>query len=135
MLPSFSSQALANTAWAFARLQFRHSALLEQIGHHLAAAALEASAQDLANALWAFAKMLCRTQAEEAILAGCQSRMEEFSAQHLSNTMWAFAVLSLGAEELMVKAGLQWRRVLTREPREWRPQALENTSWALAVLK
>eukprot|EP00913_Durusdinium_trenchii_P034170 g31979.t1 len=52
------------------------------------------SDEDLANALWAFGKMLCRTPAEEAILAGCQSRMEEFSAQHLSNSMQTFTVLS-----------------------------------------
>lgn len=82
LLPSFSSQALANAAWAFARLALRDASLLSQIACRTAAAVQEASAQDLANSIWAFAKSHLRHHpAEEAIAVVCTSRAHEFSAQ------------------------------------------------------
>lgn len=86
LLPSFSSQALANAAWAFARLALR-DVLLSQIAWRTAAAVHDASAQDLANSIWAFAKSQLRHHpAEEAIALVCTSRAHEFSAQQLSNS-------------------------------------------------
>ena len=54
-LSKFNAQNLANTAWAFARLEHPAPALFEALAAESAGRLAEFNAQNLANTAWAFA--------------------------------------------------------------------------------
>jgi hypothetical protein len=90
----FSSQALANTLWAFASLRWYPARLLPVITAALARLLGGMSSQELANSLWAFARLAYHPgRVLSSYLSVIERRVEEFEGQGCTNSLWALAVL------------------------------------------
>ena len=86
-IKDFGSQALANTAWAFATAGVAAPRLFEAIASEAPSRINEFNSQALANRAWAFAQAgVAAPQLFEAIASEAPSRIEEFDAQGYSNT-------------------------------------------------
>jgi len=111
MLPSFKSQELANTAWAFATAGFAAPELF-------AAIAVEAAP-----------RLRSRCAAEEALLPQ-EPVSEAWRPQEVSNVAWAFATARFRCDDLIDALS----KAAVAHSADMNPQALANTAWALSTL-
>ena len=94
-LDSFSSQALANTVWAYATVGALHPPLFEMVANHIVSSNIldRFNPQDLANTLWAYASMGI---ANEQLFTLCTPKaakfFDSFNSQGVANMAWAYAV-------------------------------------------
>lgn len=90
----FGSQELANTAWAFARLNVRDAPLLDAISQQSLRLIALAKPQHLSNMVWSLAVLYyTHKPLLTALSAESISKLPNFAAQELANTAWAFAHL------------------------------------------
>mmetsp|Transcript_71882 Transcript_71882/g.181684 ORF Transcript_71882/g.181684 Transcript_71882/m.181684 type:complete len:533 (+) Transcript_71882:108-1706(+) len=128
----FQPQNMSNTAWACARLKFKHVPLMKA----LSAASINSCAQfkptELANTAWSFAKVefLDRTFLT-AISSSAQARISSFKVQDVSNTAWSFARLNVQDSQLMDALAARSMSLM----HQFVQQDIANTAWALATLR
>ena len=90
----FSSQALANTLWAFATVRWYPARLLPAITAANGRIAHTMSAQELSNSLWSYARFAYHPgRVMTSYLSVIERRLEEFEGQGCTNTLWALGVL------------------------------------------
>lgn len=93
-LKEFTSQALANTLWAFATLRWYPARLLPSITEAIGTIVHTMTAQELANSLWAYARFAYHPgRVMASFLSVMERRMDEFEGQGCTNSLWALAVL------------------------------------------
>lgn len=93
-LQNFTSQALANTLWAFASLRWYPARLLPCITQAMKNIVFDMTAQELANSLWSYARFAYYPgKVMSGFLTAIQNKMEEFEGQGCTNSLWALAVL------------------------------------------
>mmetsp|Transcript_42058 Transcript_42058/g.136103 ORF Transcript_42058/g.136103 Transcript_42058/m.136103 type:complete len:522 (+) Transcript_42058:236-1801(+) len=102
-LSEFKPQDIANTAWSFANVGFKHEPLLAAISACAIAKIEEFQPQDLGNTFWAFAKVEVMPDEllKTAISAASLRRISELEPQNLAMTAWSFSTLGIVDEELM----------------------------------
>ena len=93
-LKTFTSQALANTLWAFATLRWYPARLLPSITEAMGSIVHAMTAQELANSLWAYARFAYHPgRVLASFLSVVEERVNEFEGQGCTNSLWALAVL------------------------------------------
>lgn len=93
-LTDFTSQALANTLWAFATLRWYPARLLPRITEAMPSIVPSMTSQELANSLWAYARFAYHPgRVMATFLAVIERRTDEFEGQGCTNSLWALAVL------------------------------------------
>lgn len=93
-LENFTSQALANTLWAFASLRWYPARLLPCITQAMKNIVHDMTAQELANSLWSYARFAYYPgKVMGGFLSAIQNRLENFEGQGCTNSLWALAVL------------------------------------------
>jgi hypothetical protein len=93
-LKEFTSQALANTLWAFATLRWYPARLLPSITEAIGNIVHAMTAQELANSLWAYARFAYHPgRVMASLLSVVERRVHEFEGQGCTNSLWALAVL------------------------------------------
>ena len=93
-LKEFTSQALANTLWAFATLRWYPARLLPSITEAIGSLVDTMTAQELANSLWAYARFAYHPgRVMASFLSVMERRISEFEGQGCTNSLWALAVL------------------------------------------
>lgn len=93
-LEQFTSQALANTIWAFASLRWYPARLLPSITKAIGHIVSAMTAQELANSLWAYARFAYHPgRVLSSYLSVIEGRLDEFEGQACTNSLWALAVL------------------------------------------
>jgi hypothetical protein len=94
----FSSQAVANTLWAYATMGRKPGErVMEQLEGRAEAISGEFKPQEVANTLWALATM--GRKPGERMMKKLEGRVEvisgEFNSQHVANTLWATCCFSI----------------------------------------
>ena len=85
----FNPQALANTAWAFAKTGHYDKSVFDALDRAATSRIGEFRAQALANTVWAFATIgHAAPELFTIIAAEAQGRLSEFTSQNLANTAW-----------------------------------------------
>ncbi|GAB4823221.1 hypothetical protein N2152v2_010267 [Parachlorella kessleri] len=93
-LSGFSSQALANTIWAFATLRWDPTGLYEPFTRALDSRLNVMAVQEMANTLWSYAKLGYHPGAVLGnLLRMVTSKAHLFPAQACTNSIWALAIL------------------------------------------
>jgi hypothetical protein len=93
-LKEFTSQALANTLWAFATLRWYPARLLPSITEAIGNIVQHMTGQELANSLWAYARFAYHPgRVMASLLSVVERRVHEFEGQGCTNSLWALAVL------------------------------------------
>jgi len=130
-IADFVPQGLANTLWAFSRLDFNDLPLIRAISSAARSRIGEFSSQNLSNTAWALASMGSQ---DEPLLASIASSalqlITELSPQDVSNTAWAFAKLELRNDPLLKSISAAAIQLI----RHFGGQDLGITAWALAKL-
>ena len=130
-MSSFKAQELSNTAWAFATLRIKDSALFREFSRAMVGIMSSFNAQDLANTAWAFAKLDFNDGALfTAISRAAVGKMSSFNAQNLANIAWAFATLNIKDVALFTVIS----RASVGKMSSFNAQKLANTAWAFATL-
>jgi very-short-patch-repair endonuclease len=125
-----STQALANIAWACARLSANCPDLLDAISRHALARVDEFKPFELTMLLWA----LARSERADAALfdaaaAALERNLERLPPQSISNAAWAYATADICPDSL-------FRAIAARVPARletFSPQALVNLGWSFCV--
>jgi len=125
------SQAVANTAWACAKLGYEAPKLFAEIEHQSKWLVEEGTPQDVANTAWACATLGFKAPNLFVEIEG-QSKwlVEEGKPQEVANTAWACATLGLKAPRLFAEIERQSKWLV----QEGNPQDVSNTAWACATL-
>lgn len=127
---SVSTQALANTAWAYAKARVDAPQLLDLLGAHALRRVGEFKPFELAMLLWALAK--ARRPASRLFDTAAEHlgrQLELLPPQSISNTAWAYAKADVRSEPL-------FRAIAARTPARlgtFSAQALVNLAWAFCV--
>jgi hypothetical protein len=128
----FTTQELANTAWAFATVGRSDPSLFLALAKNAVKRVNTFNAQDLANTAWAFATAgLPDAPLYAALAKAVKSRAFDFNAQGLANTAWAFAKAGRPDAALfdeLAKAAIQ-------RMSDFNAQGLANTAWAFARVR
>ena len=125
----FSTQALANTAWAYATAQHPAPALFDAIAAEATPRLREFDPQALTNTAWAYATAQHASPALlNAIAAEAAPRVHEFKPQALTNMVWAYTTAQHPAPALLDAIA---EEAATRV-RDFDPQHLAITAWAFA---
>ncbi|GMI41770.1 hypothetical protein TeGR_g11139, partial [Tetraparma gracilis] len=124
-------QHVANTAWAFAKLNKDAPAVFSAIDARADWLVNAGETQHISNTAWAFATL--RRDAPKlfsAIDARADWLAKEGKPQEVANTAWAFATLGRDAPNLFaaIDSRADWLAS------ESTPQAISNTVWAFATL-
>ena len=128
-LNQFSTQALANTAWAYATAQHPAPALFDAIAAEAAPRMHQFDPQALTNTAWAYATAQhASPDLLNAIAAEAAPRVREFKPQALTNMAWAYTTAQLPVPELLDAIA---EEAATRV-RDFDPQHLAITAWAFA---
>ena len=91
MMSEIIGQGLANTIWAFAKLEMREEAVMNAASSRARKTLVEFSATSLANAVLAFAKLAWKDEAFlKAGLSRARETLSEFNTQDLANAVCAF---------------------------------------------
>lgn len=134
----FKAQELANTVWAFAKLQYRDDPLMARISEEAVSRlsdpgrAEEFDSMCIASITWAFATLGCwNEQLLGAVATAACDRIGKCKTQELSNLVWAFATLVVRHHTPLLDliAGAAVGRIS-----EFELQHLTNTAWAFARL-
>ncbi|KAK9814919.1 hypothetical protein WJX73_002051 [Symbiochloris irregularis] len=133
-LQRFEAQAISNTLWAFATLNYYpDEETLSRLASHAQTIIQTFRPQATSNTLWAFAK-LGFGDCEGFLVAAAQQMLNDLPRsvpQDISNTMWAYATLGYQpGQELMTGAARQAALLMQR----CKPQEIANTLWAYAML-
>jgi hypothetical protein len=131
IVKSKESQAIANTAWAFATLNIPAPFLFKEIEANPSSLMDTASPQSISMTAWAFATLNVPAPALFKRIDACAPFLVfDGTPQTISNTVWAFATLDTPAPRLIEE--------IDRDPYDLligaTPQAIANTAWACAVL-
>ena len=98
---AFGPQSLANTAWAFAKLQHGAPRLFDAIGDAACARLGDFEDQGLSTTAWAFAAAGHHApRFFEAVGEHARDRIDSFRPQHLANLAWAFAMADARSDAL-----------------------------------
>lgn len=141
LMRDFTAQALANTAWAFARSRGSTQEMFDAIAAEALPRLDEFKPQELASLAWAFATIRAARRGSasrlgsaaavelellDAIALRAAARRAEFMAQGLANIAWAFAAAGHPSVDLFHAIAAE------AEPRlgEFKPQELANIAWA-----
>lgn|GEM_PF-5121275 len=93
LIGKFSSQDVANTAWALATLKIADSKLCEALSYRARQVIAEFNPQALSSTAWAFATLnVTDTELFEALSHRARQYITEFPPQAIAVTAWAFAV-------------------------------------------
>ena len=119
---------MSGTLWALAKLRYFHSALLDSLQAHAAAALLQFGPREVANLAWAVASL----SIPHPTLAMLATRVPAlvWQGQNLASILWSFAEV-----QYFNKAVLDFlvRQVATAEPLG--PVEIANIMWAVAALR
>lgn len=128
----FTSQGIANTCWALAKLGIGSTAVFEVLAESAASKLCDFNAQELANLAWAYAKVGARANELLARLAlRTIAIIDRLNAQNLTNVVWAYATLDVRDERLLLAVAEASIRSIHR----FNPQNVANTLWAYAKLE
>ncbi|KAJ1622417.1 hypothetical protein T492DRAFT_582321, partial [Pavlovales sp. CCMP2436] len=148
-LGEFNAQGLANTAWAYAKLNTPAPRLFEAIAHESEQRVVSFKPQELANTAWAFATLgTPAPQLFGAIARASEQHIGSFKPQELANTAWAFATLGTHAPQLFDAIARESEQHICNFDEQglantawakqriggFKPQELANTAWAYATL-
>jgi hypothetical protein len=124
-------QAIANTAWAFAKLNIPAPILFKKIEDRASFLVENGKPLDIASTAWAFATL---NTSAPILFMKIEERssflVESGEPQHIANTAWAFAKLNTTAPILFKK--IEERASFLLE--NGKPQEIANTAWAFAKL-
>mmetsp|Transcript_27243 Transcript_27243/g.63471 ORF Transcript_27243/g.63471 Transcript_27243/m.63471 type:complete len:238 (+) Transcript_27243:201-914(+) len=96
-LRHFTSQELANTAWAMSTLPFAHRPLCAAISASAIRSLGRFDTQGLANMAWSFSLLASQDQTlMEAIAAAAIRTLPEAASLSLGNMAWAMAEIGMG---------------------------------------
>lgn len=110
-LQEFTSQALANTLWAYASLRWYPAQLLPCITEAIAHIIHTMTGQEIANSLWAYARFAYHPgRVLSSFLAIMERRIDDFEGQGCTNSLWALAVLKASHSNAFV--GLLQRYII-----------------------
>ena len=124
-------QAVANVAWACAKLGFEAPNLFAEIEHRSKWLVEEGTPQEVANVAWACAKVgFPAPNLFAEIELRSKWLMEAGTPQGVANTAWACATLGFEAPNLFAEIEKQSKWIVE----EGNPQAVANTAWACATL-
>jgi predicted component of type VI protein secretion system len=130
-LASMGAQALANSAYALAKLEHKDDVFMVALVEAAAPQLRDFKPQELANTVWALATLGHAGDAfVAALLKVAAPQLCNFKPQELANTAWALATLG-HADDAFMAALLKAAKL---QLRDYNPQALANTVWALATL-
>ncbi|CAE8586526.1 unnamed protein product, partial [Polarella glacialis] len=140
MAAQFSTQGLANFAWAFAASDLQNPVFFETFAEEVLQRGLaEFSMQGLSNITWSLAvtgrssKDPLSDREQELLMAVSEQmprKASQFSAQGLANIVWAFATATCAQEEPCLQAPAA---EVARSCPEFSLQPASNTAWAFAV--
>ncbi|CAO5678673.1 MAG: hypothetical protein NEHIOOID_00959 [Holosporales bacterium] len=121
----FSEQNIANSLWAFAKLDKQApDALLQAITDENIG---DFNAQGIANSLWALATL--GQQVPDALLQSItDEKIHTFNAQGIANSLWAFAKRDKQAPDALLQA------FTDENISDFNPQNIINSLWAFATL-
>ena len=124
-------QAVANVAWALAKLGFESPTLFAEIELRSKWLVKEGIPQAVANTAWACATLGFKAPNLFAEIE-CQSKwlVKEGNPQAVANTAWACATLGVAAPNLFAEIECQSKWLV----KEGNPQNVANTAWACATL-
>eukprot|EP00933_Yihiella_yeosuensis_P046599 TRINITY_DN4217_c0_g1_i3.p1 TRINITY_DN4217_c0_g1~~TRINITY_DN4217_c0_g1_i3.p1 ORF type:complete len:438 (+),score=71.24 TRINITY_DN4217_c0_g1_i3:973-2286(+) len=131
-MSEFRPQALANTVWSFATLQYLNDQLMEAISRNAAPKLEQFTPQELANTGWAFAFLAYHDKdLLEAIAMVAETKLSRFAPSELSGTAWAIATLQVANLPLMQAISSAAIEAIA----EFSAQSLSNTAWSFATLR
>eukprot|EP00956_Cyclotella_meneghiniana_P012616 scaffold17948_cov37-Cyclotella_meneghiniana.AAC.1 len=139
-LPQFESQALANTAYAYALLGYDpkidERSLLGVIAEKSIDRIHQFKAQEYANTVWSYAKLnVDNPRLFQSVGDAVASKrdLNEFAPQALANIVWAYATTKTQHAGLFHNVGDGI--VALDDLRSFNPQELANIVWAYATNK
>lgn len=130
IMPEFSTQNLANTAWAFATLFWGHRPLLSAISF-AALRKRQFSRQDIGNIAWSMAKLeFSHAPLVHVLAAEALPQAAEFTAQDIGIMSWAYAILGVGHRPLFNALSAAAIQRLA----DFGPQNISNIALAFAMM-
>ena len=137
----FQPQHLATLLWAMAKLSIVDPAFVNDLVGKAMDVSDSLKAQDMANIAWSLAKMgvqheemfgmICDRIASGAIIG-------QFKPMEIASTTWAFGTVGrtgMGISEIGPVIEALAGECLSRDLRDFSPQALANVLWALSKLQ
>ena len=93
---TFNAQEVANTVWAFAKVEFLDERLLDALARRLMHPEIleTVNSQNIANTVWAFANMgALNMDLMKAVAARtmCPKVLQSFTTQEVANTAWSLS--------------------------------------------
>eukprot|EP00811_Abedinium_folium_P005394 NODE_1496_length_2458_cov_4.869584.p1 GENE.NODE_1496_length_2458_cov_4.869584~~NODE_1496_length_2458_cov_4.869584.p1 ORF type:complete len:347 (+),score=74.48 NODE_1496_length_2458_cov_4.869584:713-1753(+) len=132
MASVFSTQSLANLAWAFAMLGIPNEPLLKAIAASALPLLADFSPHDLAYLAWAYAQLGMHDEPLlDSLASEVRKHIRDFSLEDLAKTSWSWATLAREAFRGIVHSCLL--RALASPPvSTWRSSELLDTAHAFA---
>merc|ERR1712224_227507 len=91
-LLDYEAQDLANTAWAFSKMENAHLPLLKAISAEAIRKLAQFATQNISNTAWAFSALALQDPPLFAAIASeSMAKIAAFGAQAIANTSWSFA--------------------------------------------
>lgn len=138
----FQPQHLATLLWAMAKLSIIDPGFVEDLIQRSIDVCDSLKAQDMANIAWSLAKMgIVHQRMFGIICARISDRkgiINQFKPMEIASTTWAFGTVGakgMGVDNISVVIESLVSECLSRELRDFSPQALANVMWALAKLQ
>ena len=138
----FQPQHLATLMWAMAKLSIIDSGFVGDLIERSIGVCDSLKAQDMANIAWSLAKMGVVHQRMFGIIctriSDRKGIINQFKPMEIASTTWAFGTVGakgMGVSNISVVIESLVSECLSRELREFSPQALANVMWALAKLQ
>eukprot|EP00548_Thalassiothrix_antarctica_P010081 CAMPEP_0194161184 /NCGR_PEP_ID=MMETSP0152-20130528/78797_1 /TAXON_ID=1049557 /ORGANISM="Thalassiothrix antarctica, Strain L6-D1" /LENGTH=709 /DNA_ID=CAMNT_0038870941 /DNA_START=769 /DNA_END=2901 /DNA_ORIENTATION=- len=130
-IDNFSSQAIANTVWAYATAGHTDARLFDAMSQLALLKLLSFNSQEIANTMRAYATVNHPApDFFDAVSNLAVSKINRFNTQELVNTMWAFATLSHPAPEFFNAVS----NLAISGLHNFNSQELANTIWAYATV-
>eukprot|EP00435_Cladocopium_sp_Y103_P001054 s5507_g1.t1 len=122
-------QALSNTLWSFANLEYWHRPLKEAISQEALRIQTELTTQEVTNMCWALAKLWCHDSTFlKALAVQAMEHADELNKQEISVMAWAFATLNFRHQALLGSLGMHAINRMS----EFGELEISNTAWAFA---
>lgn len=143
-LEDMSGQSVANSVWAFAKLQqgLAHAsigaeqwaALYRGVAAQAEERASQLGAQELSNVAWALAYTEHATPSSlDAISAAASERLGDFTPHGLTSLVWAHASAGHAAPALFDAVALQLERLARKQRATFGPLTLSLLAWSYAT--
>ena len=139
----FQPQHLATLLWAMAKLSIVDTGFVEDLVQRAMDVAEALKAQDMANMAWSLAKMgivhakMFGTICQRIASSKSHGIIAQFKPMEIASTTWAFGTVGakgMGVSDIAPVIEALVSECLTRDLRDFSPQALANVLWALAKL-